>query len=220
MKHAFEAAALREQTGRLGASLEDDQLQKLLRYERMLVERAVPMGLIAESDIRKIRSRHVLDSLRAAPLLAGAGDAYDLGAGAGLPGLVIAIARPEVHVGLVDSRRGRVAFLELAIEELSVSNATAFGARVEALSEPVDVCLARAFAPAARAWELAEPLLRPGGRLVYFAGVGEETKSLRDRPSSSAGARGAGIPSNARVLEVLSTPVLESAGPLVIMARQ
>ena len=220
MKHACGAAALRELAGRLGASLEEDQLQKLLRYEGMLVERAVPMGLIAETDVRKIRSRHVLDSLRAVPLLSGAGDAYDLGAGAGLPGLVIAIARPDVQVGLVDSRRGRIAFLELAIEELGLSNAAPFGARVETLSEPVDVCLARAFAPATRAWELAEPLLRPGGRLVYFAGLGEETKNLRERPSSSAGARSAGIPSNARVLEVLSTPVLESAGPLVIMARQ
>ena len=218
MKHVSEGSVLQEQAEGLGASLDEDQLQKLLRFERMLVERAVPMGLIAKSDVRKIRSRHVLDSLRAAPVLAGAGDAYDLGAGAGLPGIVIAIARPDVQIGLVDSRRGRVAFLELVTQELRLPNAAPYGARVESLSDPVDVCLARAFAPAARCWEVAEALLRPGGRLVYFAGRGVEAKDLRDRPISSAGARSAGP--NPRVLDVLNTPVLESAGPLVIMARQ
>ena len=170
----------------------------------MLLQRAVPMGLVAEGDVEKIRVRHVLDCLRAAPALPEGRDAYDLGSGAGLPGIVVAIARPEVRVGLVDSRRRRVAFLELAVAELGLSNAVVLGARAETMDEPVDVCLARAFAPAARAWTVAEPLLRPGGRLVYFAGPGWEAGSA---------------PPGVRV-EVLQTPVLESAGPLVIMARQ
>ena len=204
MKHGQDAAALRSEASRLGADLDGSQIESLIAYEHLLVERAVPMGLVAEGDVEKIRVRHVLDSLRAAPALSGAVDAYDLGSGAGLPGIVVAIARPEVQVGLVDSRRRRVAFLELAVVELGLSNAVVLGVRAETLTEPADACLARAFARADRAWEVAEPLLRPGGRLVYFAG-----------PRWDAGSAPPGV----RV-DVLDTPVLESAGPLVIMAQQ
>lgn len=193
----------------MGADLDEEQAGKLLRYERLLVARAVPTGLIAEGDADQIRSRHLLDSVRAAPLMAEAEDTYDLGSGAGLPGLVIAIARPNLRVGLVDNRQRRIAFLELAIEELDLTNAAICPVRAESLTIPVDICTARAFAPPARTWKVAERLLRPGGRLIYFAGRGTETKpAIR------------GIPSDARVLDVFGTPVLESAGPLVIMARQ
>jgi 16S rRNA (guanine527-N7)-methyltransferase len=205
VKQGSDAAVLRAQAGEVGTRLDDRQLARLLAYEHLLEQRAVPMGLVAEGDIGKIRVRHVLDSLRAVAPLAGARDAYDLGSGAGLPGIVVAIVRPGLRVGLVDSRRRRVAFLELAIAELGLSNAGVLGVRAETLTERVDACLARAFAPPPRAWEVAERLLRPGGRLLYFAGREERPEDL-----------GARMP----VLEVLSTPVLESAGPLVIMARQ
>jgi len=201
----LDAAVLRAQAGELGVDLGERQLTKLLAYERLLEERAVSTGLVAKGDVGRIRVRHVLDSLRAVAPLAGARDAYDLGSGAGLPGIVVAVSLPGLRVGLVDSRRRRVAFLELAVAELGLSNAGVLGVRAETLTEPVDACLARAFAPAPRAWELAEPLLRPEGRLLYFAGRGERPEDLRTRTP---------------VLEVLSTPVLESAGPLVIMARQ
>jgi 16S rRNA (guanine527-N7)-methyltransferase len=205
VKHGSEAGILSAQAERLGAPLDEAQLARLLAYERLLLERAGPTGLVAEGDVGRIRVRHVLDSLRAAPAMAGVKDAYDLGSGAGLPGIVIAIARPDLQVGLVDSRRRRVAFLELAVAELALANATVLGVRAEKLTEPVDACLARAFAPAARAWQVAAPVLRPGGRLVYFAGRAERTEDLGTL---------------APVIDVLSTPVLESAGPLVIMARQ
>ena len=205
MKQGSASSVLRAQAGELGVGLEEPQLVTLLAYERLLEERAVPMGLVAEGEVGRIRVRHVLDSLRAASPLAGARDAYDLGSGAGLPGIVVAVARPDLRIELVDSRRRRVAFLELAVAELGLSNVGVLGVRAESLTEPVDACLARALAPAARAWELAEPLLRPGGRLLYFAGRGERSEDLSAR-----------MP----VVDVLSTPVLESAGPLVIMARQ
>ncbi len=205
MKQGSDADALRAQVSELGVDLDVPQLAQLLAYERLLEERAVPMGLVARGDLGRIRVRHVLDSLRAVPPLAKARDAYDLGSGAGLPGIAVAIARPDLLVRLVDSRRRRVAFLELVVAELRLSNAGVLGVRAETLSEPVDACLARAFADPARAWELAEPLLRQRGRLVYFAGRTERTEDLEAR-----------LP----VIDVLGTPVLESAGPLVIMARQ
>jgi 16S rRNA (guanine527-N7)-methyltransferase len=149
-----------------------------------------------------------LDSLRAAPYVRAPGLVYDLGSGAGLPGIVVAIARPDVRVVLVDRRAKRVAFLELSVEELGLSNAEVFADGVEALADPADACLARAFAPLERSWEVAERVLRAEGRLVYFAG----------REAGEAGSFR--VPEGAVLEGVVSTPVLESAGPLVIMARQ
>lgn len=166
----------------------------------------MPAGLIASSDAERIRERHVLDCLRAvAAIRPGDSTAYDLGSGAGLPGLVVAIAAPSVHVGLVEPRRARIAFIELAIERLELPNASVLAARVQALEAQVDLCFARAFAPPAAAWRAALPLLRPGGRLVYFAG---------------AGAAGSPDPlPGAASVERLDTPLLESSGPLTIMTR-
>jgi 16S rRNA G527 N7-methylase RsmG len=106
-------------------------------------------------------------------------------------------------MGLIESRRRRVSFLELAIEELGLANARVIHLRAQAVAEVVDLCFARAFAPLPEAWAAAARLLSPGGRLVYFGAV-----------------RRGGVPADARVLEVLSSAVLESAGPLVIMTRQ
>lgn len=214
MKQAH-ATDLQAQAARLGVALDRGQVRTFLRYEELLVDHAAPIGLIAEGDVGKIRSRHVLDCLRAAPLVAGASEAYDLGSGAGLPGLVIAIACPELQVRLVETRRRAIALLELAVERLGLSNATLDAHRAESLARLADVCLARAFAPLPRAWEVAERLLRSGGRLIYFAGSGKEF-----REPSEGGGPTARVPSGAAVVEVVHTPVLERAGPLVIMARQ
>ncbi|MFM7717878.1 MAG: 16S rRNA (guanine(527)-N(7))-methyltransferase RsmG [Actinomycetota bacterium] len=147
----------------------------LLDFEDLLRDRAVPLGLVAEGDAGRIRERHVLDCLRAAGAV-GPEDrsGYDLGSGAGLPGLVVAIARPMFHVKLVEVRPKRAAFLELAVERLGLPNASVVVGRVEDLAGPVDLCFARAYAPAEVSWRQAEPLLGPGGRLVYFAGEGAE----------------------------------------------
>lgn len=180
----------------------------MIRFERLLVERAIPLGAVARSDLGRIRDRHTLDSLRAVPHVRAAGLAYDLGSGAGLPGIVVAIGLPDVRVVLVDRRANRAAFLELAVEELGLSNAGVFAGPVEELAEPADACLARAFAPIEHSWEAAERVLRPRGRLVYFAG-----RELGEGGSFR-------VPEGAVLEAVVRTPVLESAGPLVIMARQ
>src|SRR5262245_17499165 len=149
--------------------LDEGQLGLLGRYERLLVDRAVGAGMVAAADVPRIHERHVLDALRAAVAVGPEDrDADDLGSGAGLPGGVVAIACPGLRVALVERRRNRAAFLELVVEELRLLNATVVAKGSEGLSEPVDLAFARALAPPQQAWALAEPLLRPGGRLVYF----------------------------------------------------
>lgn len=197
--------ALRAQAGGLGVVLDPSQASRLIRFEELLADRAIPLGVVSASDATRIRERHTLDSLRVVPVVEGADLAADLGSGAGLPGVVVAIALPEVRMLLAERRPRRAALLELTVEELGVSNATVFAGRVAEVPGPVDVALARAFAPLDEAWAQALPILRPGGRLVYFAG-GETT--VPEAPAGSV------------ILEVLRTPVLESSGALVIMARQ
>ncbi|MBI3647168.1 MAG: class I SAM-dependent methyltransferase [Actinobacteria bacterium] len=183
-----------------------DQVAKLASYEALLVERAVALGLVASGDLPRLRTRHLLDSLRAAlAVLPTDRDAYDLGSGGGLPGIVVAIACPGLWITLVESRRRRGAFLEMTVERLELSNCRVVVGRVESLEEPADMCFARAFADAATSWRLAVPLLRPGGRLVYFAGEGSDPASYSPEGASC---------------EILWPPPVARAGPLVIMSRQ
>lgn len=201
-----ERRTLCNQARALGVPLSEETAETLLRFEALLRERAVPAGMIAEGDLPRLRERHLLDCLRAAAVVADTDrTALDLGTGAGLPGLVIAIALPRLAVTLVDSRARRAAFCELAAERLELGNVRVLVSRIEDLREEVDVCFARALAPLPEAWRLAEPLLREGGRLVYFAGRGASG------PFEAPGAR---------CLGTVETPVLEGSGPLVIMGRQ
>jgi len=200
-----EAEILQGQAAELGVTLDTSQAATLLRYEDLLAGRAVPLGAVARSDATRIRARHILDCLRAAPLVHEDDLACDLGSGAGLPGIVVAVAEPLVRVLLVESRAKRAAFLEFAVQELRLSNAQVVVGRAEELRRGVDACFARAFAPLPLAWSVARGILRPGGRLIYFAGaeLGEPV-----------------VPDGAALEAVVRTAVLESAGPLVIMTRQ
>jgi len=190
---------------RVGVEVSSDSRRRLDEFEALLQERAVPLGLIAESDAPRIKERHVLDSLRAAAAVLETDTlAYDIGSGAGLPGLVVALARPGLHVVLVEPRRARAAFLELAVERLGAANVSVLVGRIQDATELADLCFARAYAPLPEAWEAALPRLRAGGWLVYFAGPHAPP------PAPLPGA------SDVRVLDA---PVLESAGSLIIMTR-
>ena len=181
------------------------QASQLDSYEVLLRERAVPLGLIADADLPRIRERHILDCLRAAALVKPARSAYDLGSGAGLPGIPLAIAQPGLRLTLVEARRSRGAFLELAVDELELPDVSVFVGRAEALDDQVDLVVARAFADAARCWRLAEPLLRSGGRLLYFAGEGFDPEF--EAPEGTD-------------LALFPAPSLARSGPLAIMSRQ
>ncbi len=200
----------------IGSPLPDDAIAKLLAFEELLTERALPIGLIAEGDRDAVRRRHVLDCLRAVPHVP-AGRVADLGSGAGLPGIVVAIARRDLRVDLVEPQRRRLAFLELALERLALPNAAAVGVRAEELPTAYDGALARAFADARASWMAAEPILVADGRLVYFAGARFNPVELaRPAPSGPAASRWP----EPHISVVPPPPLLASSGPLVIMTRQ
>jgi 16S rRNA (guanine527-N7)-methyltransferase len=192
----------------MGVPVTDGQAATLARFEALLLNRAVDLGLVAEGDRNRIRERHLLDCLRAATTVVPTDrEACDLGSGAGLPGVVVAVVRPAVHVVLIEARVRRVAFLELAVAELRLSNVAVRHGRIEEMKDLADLCFARAFAPLEESWRAARRLLRPGGRLVYFAGARGVARGI-ETPLVGASA--------CLVLE----PVLESSGRLVIMTRQ
>jgi len=191
----------------LGIDLEWNQVEALLSFELLLIDRAIPLGLVARGDRATLRERHILDSLRGVLALEPSDtDALDLGSGAGLPGIVVAIARPSLRMGLVEVRRRRVAFLELAVERLGLSNVAVLAMPAGRLDQVVDVCFARALGDLSKTWEIARHLLRPEGRLVYFGGEG-----FREADQ---------MPPDASSLRLLRTPALASSGPVVIMTRQ
>ncbi|MDQ3991188.1 MAG: 16S rRNA (guanine(527)-N(7))-methyltransferase RsmG [Actinomycetota bacterium] len=192
----------------MGVNASAEQAEALAAFQELLKERAVPLGMIGRADASRLKDRHIVDCARAAPIY-GPRDrrSYDLGSGAGLPGIVLAVLVPWCSFVLIEARSRRAAFLELAVERLGLPNATVMPGRVEDLPEPADVITARAFAPLDRTWRLARPLLSPGGRLVYFAGAGLDDPG---RAASAAMRRwGTGT------VEVRE--VLERRPPLVIM---
>ncbi|MGH2710946.1 MAG: 16S rRNA (guanine(527)-N(7))-methyltransferase RsmG [Actinomycetota bacterium] len=187
------------------------QEKQLREFELLLRDRAVQLGLVAESDADRLGERHVRDSLRAANLILQAdGLAVDIGSGAGLPGIVLAIARPGLSVVLVEPKTRALGFLELAVDRLRLGNVEIREARVEDVDLQADVAATRAFASLERSWQAAVPILRPGGRLIYFAGEGLED------PEGTAEAITEPEPPDL----VLVERVVAGSSPLVIMTRQ
>ena len=190
----------------LGFPIDAPMADRLDRYEQLLLEKALPFGMIGRADRGQLRERHIVDSLRAATVLGPEpGRVVDLGSGAGLPGIPLAIARQDLTFCLAELRKRRVAFMELAVDSLGLSNVTVFAGKVEQLTGPFDGCLSRAFAAVDRAWAIAERLLSPTGKLLFWAGRNFDV--------------GAGMPAGAR-MSVSAAPGLADAGPVVIMSRQ
>jgi 16S rRNA (guanine527-N7)-methyltransferase len=161
--------------------------------------------MIAPSDRDHLHTRHVLDSLRAVPHIeTRAEPVVDLGSGAGLPGLPIAIVRQDLVVTLAESRQSRAAFLELVVERLGLPNVRVFPKPAENLPAMNAICLGRGFGDISRTWAVARDLLRPGGDLVYWAG-----RSFRAHQA----------PDDARI-RAIGPATLESGGSIVIMTRQ
>jgi 16S rRNA (guanine527-N7)-methyltransferase len=195
----------------LGLELDQGQLQRLATFEQMLKEHSSRLGLVAEGDLARLFERHILDSLRAALALQSGDFVCDLGSGAGLPGIPLAIALPRARFVLCEPKRRRIGFLELALERLKLENASVTPTRAEELPpESADACTARAFAPPEDAWRVAFRILRRGGRFLYFAG-------RRWRQAS----QGAAFLTDPEPPASLETPgVLANEPPLVIMTRR
>ncbi len=132
---------------------------------------AVTRGLIGPRELPRLWSRHILNCAAVAPGLPQGAAVVDVGSGAGLPGLVIAIARPDVTVTLVEPLLRRVSWLEEVTAGLDLVNVRVTRARAEEMpAGQADVATARAVAPLEKLAGWCMPLVRPGGAMLAIKG--------------------------------------------------
>ena len=159
----------------------------LLAYLELLARWNRTYNLTAVRDPGEMVTRHLLDSLAmhpfVDPLVAGGGALADLGTGAGLPGIPLAIAKPGLRVTLVESAGKKARFMREAVRQLGLEHVRVAESRIEALDEPghFDAITARALATLPLIIELGGHLLKPEGRLLAMKGThpGAEIDALQ-----------------------------------------
>jgi 16S rRNA (guanine527-N7)-methyltransferase len=136
-----------------------------------LARRGEELGLIGPLELPRLWSRHILNSVLVAPLLK-VGTVGDVGSGAGLPGLVLAIARPDVSFVLIEPMERRVDWLRHESTELGLTNVEVIRARAEEtkLDWPLDQVTARAVSALSKLIPLTAPLVRAGGEMLFMKG--------------------------------------------------
>jgi 16S rRNA (guanine527-N7)-methyltransferase len=150
----------------------------LERYADLLAGPGVERGLLGPRETPRLWDRHILNCAVIAPLIAPASVVDDVGSGAGLPGMVLALVRPDLEVTLVEPLLRRATFLTEVVADLGISNVQVERARAEDLSPLVatgrrrraDVVTARAVAPLNKLAYWCLPLLRDGGELLALKG--------------------------------------------------
>ncbi|MGH3786402.1 MAG: 16S rRNA (guanine(527)-N(7))-methyltransferase RsmG [Pseudonocardiaceae bacterium] len=161
-----------------------DRLPIAERYAELLTETGVDRGLIGPREADRLWERHLLNSAVLGELIPHSYRVLDVGSGAGLPGIPLALARPDLHVVLLESMARRVAWLQEVIDELGLAVSVHRGraedpqVRDELGQDPV--VTARAVAPLSRLARWCLPLVAPGGRLLAVKGASAEEEVARD----------------------------------------
>jgi 16S rRNA (guanine527-N7)-methyltransferase len=193
----------------LGLSPDRDAQQRLLDYITLIEKWNRVYNLTAIREPERMVSHHLLDSLAVAPHL-HAKRLLDVGTGAGLPGIPLALANPNMHVTLLDSNHKKTAFLNQAVIELTLKNAEVCAERVESWQTPnrFDVIISRAFSEMGEFVRMTRHLLAPGGILAAMKGLHpyEEIEKL---------------PEGCKVLQVLplAIPGIDGARHLVLIGQ-
>ncbi len=208
---------LEEGARALGVSLSTEALTRCIGYLTMLVKWNRVYNLTAIRDPDDMTVQHLLDSLSIVPLIRGQ-RLLDIGSGAGLPGIPIAISRADVHVTVLDSNQKKCAFMQQAVSELQLKNVTVAWSRIEDLpqasptaggsTQGFDTITSRAFAELAEFVKVALPLLAPQGLLLAMKGLKPDTEieGLADRVSVSE-------------VRTLQVPGLDAARCAILMER-
>jgi len=193
----------------LGLELRASQRKQLLTYIHLLAKWNEVYNLTAIRDEHEMLSHHLLDALSIVPHVSG-GRLLDVGSGAGLPGIPVAIARSEWHVTLLDSNQKKAAFLQQVVIELELQNAVVHSTRVETWhpDKRFDVVASRAFSDLAEFVEGTQHLLAAGGVFAAMKGAYPQAEIER-------------LPDGFRVRSVkrLAVPGLAGERHLVLVER-
>lgn len=142
------------------------------RYAEILVTRGVEWGLLGPREAERVWGRHLLNSLAVADEVPASARVVDVGSGAGLPGIPLALIRPDLQVTLLEPLERRATFLQLAVDELGLGDRVrVVRDRAESHPERFDAVVCRAVAPLNRLLGWTSRLFLPGGRLVALKGA-------------------------------------------------
>lgn len=183
--------------------------ESVLQFEALLIAENAKQNLFSRSlTPALVRERLLLPCWRFAtmPVVEAARQVLDIGSGGGLPGLLVALRKPERRVQLVESQQKKCRFLERAAEQLALPAVQVLRERVESLrlAEPPDMLCARFVADLATLERWTRHLRRPGSRLLVFKGMEEEApERLRDLRLESSHA----VDTDKRVLAYVSDPL-------------
>jgi 16S rRNA (guanine527-N7)-methyltransferase len=151
-----------------------DHLEVMTAYASLLAGAGVERGLIGPREVPRLWDRHLLNCAVVAELIRSGAAVDDVGSGAGLPGMVLALIRPDLEVTLVEPLLRRATFLTEAVGQLGLGNVSVVRERAEDRARrragAADVVTARAVAPLGRLVGWCLPLVRPGGCLLAFKG--------------------------------------------------
>lgn len=160
-----------------------DAYSGVTRFAELLRDQGELRGLIGPREVPRIWERHILNSAAVVQYLPASGSVADIGSGAGLPGVVVAVMRPELEVLLVEPMERRTTWLTEVVSELGLSNVQVKRGRAEEFHDAfeVDAVTSRAVAPLSKLVRMSMPLVRVGGELVILKGrnVAQEVEPAR-----------------------------------------
>ena len=185
-----------------------DRLPLAERYHASLADVASARGFIGPREVPRLWDRHILNCAVIEKLMPENATLIDVGSGAGLPGIALAIARPDLQVTLVEALLKRSKYLNEVVEKLGLDNVTVVRGRAEEghikrVVQGADIVTSRAVAPLGKLAQWSLPLVKKGGEMIAMKGdsVGEEL----ERDEALIAKAGGG---NAEVLEVEGTTVI------------
>jgi 16S rRNA (guanine527-N7)-methyltransferase len=194
-----------------------DRLPLARRYAEHLATTGVEWGLVGPREASRVWDRHVLNCAVVADLVPPAARVLDIGSGAGLPGIPLALARPDLRVVLVEPLARRVEWLRTVLADLElpieVERGRAEDAPVRRRWEGADVVTSRAVAPLHRLAAWCLPLVRPGGMMLAVKGMSAPAEVERD--AQAVAASGGGIPR----IETCGVGIVDPPSTVVVVER-
>lgn len=150
------------------------------QYAQFLIGPGIERGLIGPREGERIWERHIFNCLPVTTLIPEGSIVFDIGSGAGLPGLVIALARPDLKLFLIEPLQRRVDFLKEAVELLGIENVEVIRGKSESVKKSANYVTARAVAPLEKLKKITSHMIKPGGALLAMKGesAAEEAKAV------------------------------------------
>lgn len=161
-----------------------DRLPLAQHYAALLADTGVLHGLIGPREVPRLWDRHILNCAAAETAIPEDARVVDIGSGAGLPGLCLALARPDLDMHLVEPMARRTAWLEVAVSELGLDNVTVHRGRADEVDVLGDVVTARAVSRLSTLAGWMASVARPSARMVALKGASAEDELARDRQAA------------------------------------